>query len=90
MDIDFYDSEAHAGSSYWPFLGFMAFLIGFVVTFIGIVKIVNAKHQFNLFYDQRDRKHLEEPKYVRDKKIGIILTIIGIVMMIASFFIERL
>ena len=35
MDINFYDSEAHAGSSYWPFLGFMVFLIGFVVTFIG-------------------------------------------------------
>ncbi len=37
-------------------LGFMVFLIGFVIVFIGIVKIVNAKHQFNLFYDQRDRK----------------------------------
>ena len=67
----------------------MVFLIGFVIVFIGIVKIVNAKHQFNLFYDQRDRK-IWKNQNMLETKIGIILTVIGIVMIVASFFIERL
>ena len=41
-DIDFNDSEAYAGTSYWPFIGFMCFFIGLVVAFIGIVKISNS------------------------------------------------
>jgi len=89
-NIDFYNAEAHAGTSYWPFIGFMLFIIGFIVTFIGIVKIVSAKHQFNLFYDDRDKKNLAEPKYNKEKRIGIILVVAGIVMMVASFLVERL
>lgn len=86
-DIDFNDSEAYAGTSYWPFIGFMCFFIGLVVAFIGIVKISNSKHQWNLFYDQRDKKDLNSPVVIKDRKVGIIMLIVGIVMMIASNFI---
>lgn len=86
-DIDFNDSETYAGTSYWPFIGFMCFFIGLVVAFIGIVKISNSKHQWNLFYDQRDKKDLNSPVVIKDRKVGIIMLVVGIVMMIASNFI---
>ena len=57
-DIDFYDAEAHAGTSYTPFIGFMIFFSGMMVLFIGIVKLSTAKKQWNLFYDDRDKKLL--------------------------------
>ena len=86
-DIDFNDSEAYTGTSYWPFIGFMCFFIGLVVAFIGIVKISNSKHQWNLFYDNRDKKDLNSPILQKDRKVGIIMLVVGIVMMIASNFI---
>ena len=54
-EINFNDAEAHAGTSFVPFLGFMVFLIGLVFCFIGIVKINDAKKQWYLFYDNRDK-----------------------------------
>ena len=75
-DIDFNDSEAYAGTSYWPFIGFMCFFIG-----------LNSKHQWNLFYDNRDKKDLNSPILQKDRKVGIIMLVVGIVMMIASNFI---
>ena len=42
-EINFNDAEAHAGTSFVPFLGFMVFLIGLVFWFIGIVKINEKK-----------------------------------------------
>ena len=77
-DIDFNDSEAYAGT---------CFFIGLVVAFIGIVKISNSKHQWNLFYDNRDKKDLNSPILQKDRKVGIIMLVVGIVMMIASNFI---
>lgn len=85
--IDFYDTESHQGTSIIPFLGFMMALLGLVITFIGIVKINNAKRQWNLFYDSRDRKDLTDVKYKKEKKQGIVLTVIGVVMLVASFII---
>lgn len=35
-DVDFYNIEGNSGDSYLPFVGFMLFLIGFVVIFMGI------------------------------------------------------
>ena len=55
-DIDFNDSESYRGTSYLPFLGFMVFFAGMMIAFIGIVKISNSRHQWNIFYDERDRK----------------------------------
>lgn len=86
-EIDFYDSEAHAGDSYWPFIGFMVFLAGFVIIFIGSVKLISAKRQFNIFYDQRDRKDFTEEKYVKEKRVGMIMIVVGVVLLIGSFLI---
>lgn len=85
--IDFYDSEAHAGDSILPFVGFMMFLFGLVAAFIGFVKINNAKRQWNLFYDYRDKKDLAQDKYVKEKKIGTIILVAGIALLVGSFLI---
>lgn len=85
LEVDFYDSESHQGTSFLPFLGFMCFLIGFVTAFIGIIKISNARKQWNLFYDQRDRKDLSDPKYLKEKRTGQIMVVIGVVLVLASF-----
>ena len=84
-EIDFNDAEAHAGTSF----GFMVFLIGLVFCFIGIVKINDAKKQWYLFYDNRDKDDRKQPKYAKEKKTGIIFVVIGVVCMIASFIIMR-
>lgn len=84
-EVDFYDSESYAGTSYKPFIGFMIFFIGLVVLIAGIVNVNTAKHQWNLFYDQRDKMHFDEPKYAAQRRRGIIMIVAGIVMMLASF-----
>ena len=86
-DIDFNDSEAYAGTSYWPFIGFMCFFIGLVVAFIGIVKISNSKHQWNLFYDQRDSVNIDKATNQKNKNAGIIMMAAGLMFLIISFFV---
>lgn len=86
-DIDFNDSESYQGTSVLPFLGFMCFFAGLMIAFIGIVKISNSRHQWNIFYDKRDRKDLNSPAVSKDRKIGIIMLVAGIIMMIVSNFI---
>ena len=85
LEIDFYDAEAHAETSFKPFIGFMMFFVGFVIIFIGIVKINDAKKQWNLFYDQRDRKDFSEPKYEKEKRTGKILVAAGVILILLSF-----
>ena len=85
LEIDFYDAEAHAGTSFKPFIGFMMFFVGFVIIFIGIVKINDAKKQWNLFYDQRDRKNFSDPKSEKEKRTGKILVGVGVIMILLSF-----
>ena len=70
------------------FLGFMVFFAGMMIAFIGIVKISNSRHQWNIFYDERDRKDLKSPAVNKDRKTGIIMLVVGIVMMIVSFLIR--
>lgn len=88
-DIDFNDSESYRGTSYLPFLGFMVFFAGMMIAFIGIVKISNSRHQWNIFYDERDRKDLKSPAVNKDRKTGIIMLVVGIVMMIVSFLTDK-
>lgn len=85
--IDFYNSESHAGNSFLPFIGFMLFLIGMVMTFIGAVKMSTAKRRWNIFYDKRDAVDFTEDKYVKERKVGKVLVIIGCIMMVLSFII---
>lgn len=61
---------------------------GMMIAFIGIVKISNSRHQWNIFYDERDRKDLKSPAVNKDRKTGIIMLVVGIVMMIVSFLIR--
>lgn len=86
-EIDFNDSESYQGTSYLPFLGFACFFAGLMIAFIGIIKISNSRHQWNIFYDERERKNLNSPTVNKDRKIGIIMLVVGIVMMIVSNFI---
>ena len=64
----------------------MCFLLGIVIIFVGYVKQSTAKKQWNLFYDQRDRKDFTEEKYVKERKAGKIIMVIGVVLLVASFF----
>jgi uncharacterized membrane protein YidH (DUF202 family) len=65
----------------------MLFLMGLVIVFIGVIKINHAKHQWNLFYDNRDRKDLSEPAYNREKIVGIVMVVVGVIMVVVSNFI---
>lgn len=99
--VDFYNNETHAGNSFVPFIGFMAFLIGLAVVIVGLAIYFTASRNFNLFYDQRDVKityqdqilsddekaKKAEEKLEKDKKKGKIVSIVGVVMMVLSFFI---
>ena len=46
-----------------------------MIAFIGIVKISNSRHQWNIFYDERDRKDLKSPAVNKDRKTGIIMLV---------------
>ena len=63
----------------------MMFFAGFVIIFIGIVKINDAKKQWNLVYDQRDRKNFSDPKYEKEKRTGKILVAAGVILILLSF-----
>ena len=78
-DVDFYNIEGNRGDSYLPFIGFMMFVVGAVVAFMGFSKYITAKKNFNLFYDLRDS--------VKNKKTGIIMIAAGIIVLIVSFFV---
>ena len=69
-DVDFYNIEGNRGDSYLPFIGFMMFVVGAVVAFMGFSKYITAKKNFNLFYDLRDSvkvdKATNEKKYFVD------------------------
>lgn len=86
-DVDFYNIEGNSGDSYLPFVGFMLFLIGFVVTFMGFSKYLTAKKNFNLFYDQRDSVNIDKATNQKNKNVGIIMMAAGLMFLIISFFV---
>ena len=86
-DVDFYNIEGNSGDSYMPFIGFMMFLIGFVVIFMGFSKYLTAKKNFNLFYDQRDSVSVDKATNQKNKNTGIIMMVVGLIVLIISFFV---
>ncbi|WP_027437161.1 hypothetical protein [Lachnospira multipara] len=87
LDVDFYNSEAYAGDSFLPFIGFMLFLIGIVALFIGAVKIIAAKRDFHIFFDKRNEIEMSKLKSQKNIKTGIVLVVLGAICTIISFFI---
>ena len=82
-EADFYNLEENRGDSYIPFIGFMMFVIGAVVLFMGFSKYITAKKNFNLFYDQRDSVNIDKATNEKNKKNGIIMMVAGLVVLIA-------
>lgn len=86
-DVDFYNIEGNMGDSYLPFIGFMLFLIGMVLTAMGVVGYVSLRKNFNIFFDKRDSVEISKEKYEKDKKKDIIMIVVGVILMVASFII---
>ena len=86
-DVDFYNIEGNRGDSYLPFIGFMMFVVGAVVAFMGFSKYISAKKNFNLFYDLRDSVKVDKATNEKNKKTGIIMIAAGIIVLIVSFFV---
>lgn len=87
LEADFYNLEENRGDSYLPFIGFMMFLIGFVVLFMGFSKYLTAKKNFNLFYDQRDSVKVDKATNQKNKNVGIIMMAAGLIVLVVSFFV---
>ncbi|MDO5382762.1 MAG: hypothetical protein Q4F06_08630 [Eubacteriales bacterium] len=86
-EVDFYNIEGNMGDSYLPFIGFILFLFGMVLTAMGIVGYISLRKNFNIFFDKRDSVDISKEKYEKDKKKDIIMIVVGIVLMVASFII---
>lgn len=86
LDVDFYNSQEYAGDSFLPFIGFMCFLIGFVGIFLGATKVIAAKRDFHIFFDKRNEVEISKLKNKKNIKVGIIFIVLGIILMIVSFF----
>lgn len=86
LDVDFYNSQEYAGDSFLPFIGFMCFLIGFVGIFLGATKVIAAKKDFHIFFDKRNEVEISKLKNKKNVKVGITFIVLGIILMIVSFF----
>ena len=67
--VDFYDAESHAGNSYWPFIGFMCFLLGIVIIFVGYVKQSTAKKHGIYFMTSVTEKILLKKNMSKKEKL---------------------
>ena len=104
QNIEFLDNAGNRGKgagTIIPFLGFMVFLLGLLIVIVGATKYFTSKHNFNLFFDERDslvkQGHPEkepdgsdyhgEKILPKEAKVGKVLMIIGVVFMLLSFVI---
>ena len=86
LDIDLYNDEDPQGDSIFPFMTFMGFLLGIVILIVGATLYFSSKHQFNIFFDERDRKDISDKKLKQNIKVGKIAMIAGVIIMAVSFF----
>lgn len=84
-EVNFYDSESYQGDSIMPFLFFMGVLAGVVFLVVGAAKYSTAKHNWNIFYDRRDQREVDEEKLKKDLKVGKIMMIAGVIMMVVFY-----
>jgi len=89
LTVDVTDINSNNGSSALPFLGFVMFLFSIVLIFVGLVLVNAAKREWNVFYAPHDVS-TEDIKGKKKKGVikGRIVYIIGIIMLVASFFVK--
>lgn len=88
LTMDFNDPTIHNGDSILPFVSFVVFFVGVIMIFIGLILVSAAKKEWNVFYAPHD-------EYTDDNKAkmkagcirGRVVYSIGIVLLVASFFI---
>ena len=71
------------------FIGFALMLAGFFFLGVGLVIYITNKREWNLYFSELERTDLPKvQKRINDKKKSIIYIIIGVVAIVASFFIN--
>ena len=81
--------SSDAGNSVWPFIGFLMFLFGVVITFAGLIMASAAKREWNVFYAPHDVPTEDiKTKKKKGTRKGRIVYILGIIMLVGSFFVK--
>ena len=81
--------SSDAGNSVWPFIGFLMFLFGVVIIFAGLVMTSAAKREWNVFYAPHDISTEDiKTKKKKGARKGRIVYILGIIMLVGSFFVK--
>jgi len=89
LTVNVVDPESNNGSSTLPFLGFVLFLFGIVIIFVGLILTSAAKKEWNVFYAPHDTP-TGDIKAKKKKTLikGRIVYILGIVMLVLSYVIK--
>ena len=89
LTVNVTDVNSNIGSSTLPFLGFVMFLFGIVMIFVGLILTSAAKREWNVFYAPHDIAR-EDTKAKKKKGMmkGRIIYSSGIIILVASFFVK--
>ena len=90
LTVNITDVGSNNGSSILPFIGFMLFLFGIVIIFVGLILTNAAKREWNVFYAPHDLSSQVDNKTKKKKSVvkGRVVYILGIVMLVASYFVK--
>ncbi len=86
QDYNFYAEDLNNGESILPFIGFLIFLLGFVVAIVGVINLISVWREFQLWYDASDLEKKPDIawKKAKMKKYGIIIAV-GVMMVALSY-----
>lgn len=86
QDYNFYAEDLNNGESILPFIGFLIFLLGFVVAILGVINLISVWREFQLWYDasELEKKPDTALKKAKMKKYGIIIAA-GVMMVALSY-----